>query len=75
MKSFLLAFDFEKGNMNSYIINFLEKHQIDFYYQMPGVLVADLFGTNKYYRLEVEDVVNKGKKYIMIPVKFINFAV
>lgn len=62
MKTFLFAFNFELGNMNSYITDFLVNHQIDFYYKMPGVLVADLFGTNKYYRLEVEDVVNNRKE-------------
>lgn len=50
------------GTMNSYITSFLKEHQIDFYYEMPGVLVADLFGINQYYRLEVEDVVNNRKE-------------
>ena len=60
--NFLFGFDFEIGTMNSYIISFLKLHQIDFYYLGPGLLVADLFGTNEYYSLEVEDVVNNRKE-------------
>jgi len=69
MKTYLFAFNFEKGTINSYITNFLEEHQIDFYYEIPGVLVADLFGTNEYYTLEVEDVVNNRKEVYYNSVK------
>lgn len=61
-KIFLFAFDFEKGTMNDYIIAFLKGHQIDWFYQSPDVLVADLFGTDEYYQLDIEDVVNNRKE-------------
>lgn len=61
-KIFLFAFDFKEKNMTHYIIDFLKKHQIDWFYQWPGVLVADLFGTDEYYRLDIEDVVNSRKE-------------
>lgn len=62
MKIFLFAFDFEERTMNDYIINFLKECQIDWFYQYPGVLAADLFGTDEYYQLEIEDVVNDRKE-------------
>ncbi|WP_277407884.1 hypothetical protein [Lacrimispora xylanisolvens] len=62
MRNFLFGFNFEKGTMNGYITNFLVEHQIDFYCTMPGVFVADLFSTNEYYKLEIEDVVNDRKE-------------
>lgn len=61
-KIFLFAFDFEERTMNEYIIGFLKEHQIDWFYQCLGVLVADLFGTDEYYQLEIEDVVNDRKE-------------
>lgn len=61
-KRFLFAFDFKEKTMNDYIITFLKEHQIDWFYQFPGVLVADLFGTDEYYQLEIEDVVNDRKE-------------
>lgn len=62
MKRYLFAFDFKESTMNSYIMNFLEEHQIDWFYQLPGLLVADIFGTDEYYQLNVEDVVNDRKE-------------
>lgn len=61
-KNFLFAFDFKEKTMNDYIITFLKQYQIDWFYQMPGVLVADLFGTDEYYQLEIEDVVSNRKE-------------
>lgn len=62
MKNFLFAFDFTEKTMNDYIINFLKENQIDYFYQCPGVIVADIFGTNEYYQLEVEDVIKERKE-------------
>lgn len=61
-KIFLFAFDFKESTMNNYVIDFLKEHQIDWFYQIPGVLMADLFGTDEYYKLEIEDVVNDRKE-------------
>lgn len=61
-KRFLFAFDFKEKTMNDYIIIFLKEHQIDWFYKSPGVLVADLFGTDEYYQLDIEDVVNSRKE-------------
>ena len=47
MKNFLFAFDFTERTMNDYIIDFLKKNKIDYFYQVPGVIVADLFGTDE----------------------------
>ena len=47
MKNFLFAFDFTERTMNDYIIDFLKKNKIDYFYQFPGVIVADLFGTDE----------------------------
>lgn len=62
MKNFLFAFDFKMGTMNNYITDFLKENQIDFFYQFPGILVADLFGTDEYYKLEIEDVIKNRKE-------------
>lgn len=62
VKKFLFAFDFKEKTMTDYIIGFLKEHQIDWFYQSPGVIVADLFGTDEYYQLEIEDVVNDRKE-------------
>lgn len=62
MKNFLFAFDFTEKTMNDYIINFLKENQIDYFYQCPGVIVADIFGTDEYYQLEVEDVIKERKE-------------
>lgn len=62
MKNFLFAFDFKMGTMNEYILDFLKDNQIDYFYQCPGVLVADLFGTDEYYKLEIEDVIKDRKE-------------
>lgn len=62
MKNFLFAFDFTEKTMNDYIINFLKENQIDYFYQCPGVIVADIFGTNEYYQLEIKDIVNNRKE-------------
>lgn len=48
--------------MNDYLITFFKEHRIDWFYQMAGVLVADLFGTDKYYELDIKDVVNERKE-------------
>lgn len=61
-KRFLFAFDFKEKTMNDYIITFLKEHQIDWFYQFPGVLVADIFGTDEYYQLDIENVVNDRKE-------------
>lgn len=61
-KCFLFAFDFKEGTINDYILTFLKAHQTDWFYQNPGILVADLFGTDEYYQLDVEDVVNDRKE-------------
>lgn len=61
-KRFLFAFDFDNGTMNGYISNFLQEREIDFFYIMPGVLVADLFGTDTYYQLKVDDIVGNRKE-------------
>jgi len=62
MKNFLLAFDFKERKMNDYILDFLKENQIDFFYQSPGILVADLFGTDEYYQLKIEDVIKDRKE-------------
>lgn len=62
MKNFLFAFDFKMGTMNEYILDFLKDNKIDYFYQFPGVIVADLFGTDEYYKIEIEDVVNDRKE-------------
>lgn len=69
MSFFLFAFDFKERTMNDYIINFLKERQIDWFYQYPGVLAADLFGTDEYHQLEVEDVVNDRKEVYYLPDK------
>lgn len=61
-KIFLFAFNFERGTMNNYIIDFLKAHQIDWFYKSPGILVADIFGIDEYYQLDIEDVVNDRKE-------------
>lgn len=66
-KCFLFAFDFKRGTMNEYITIFLKEHQIDWFYQYPGVLAADLFGTDEYYQLDIEDVVNDRKEVYYLP--------
>jgi len=66
---FLFAFDFKEGTMNDYILMFLKERQIDWFYQYPGVLAADLFGTDEYHQLEVEDVVNDRKEVYYLPDK------
>lgn len=66
-KCFLFAFDFKEGTMNDYILMFLKEHQIDWFYQYPGVLAADLFGTDEYYQLDIEDVVNDRKEVYYLP--------
>lgn len=67
LKRFLFAFDFKEKNMNDYILTFLKEHQIDWFYQWPGVLVADIFGTDEYYQLDIEDVVNDRKEVYYLP--------
>lgn len=62
MRNFLFVFDFKEKTINDYIITFLKENQIDFFYQFPGVIAADLFGTDEYYKLEIEDVVNDRKE-------------
>lgn len=69
LKKFLLAFDFKEKTMNDYILTFLKKHQINWFYQSTGVLVADLFGTNEYYQLDIENVVNNRKEVYYLPDK------
>lgn len=66
-KIFLFAFDFKEKTMNDYITTFLKEYQIDWFYQSPGILVADLFGTNKYYQLDIEDVINDRKEVYYLP--------
>lgn len=62
MKQFLFAFDFKSETMSRYILDFLKDKQIDYFYQFPGVIVADLFGIDEYYQLEIEDVVKDRKE-------------
>ena len=66
-KCFLFAFDFKEKTMTKYIIDFLKEHQIDWFYQYPGVLAADLFGTDEYYQLDIEDVINDRKEVYYLP--------
>lgn len=61
-KIFLFAFNFKEKTLNDYILTFLKAHKIDWFNKSPGVLVADLFGTNEYYQLDIEDVVNSRKE-------------
>ena len=68
-KIFLFAFDFKEGTMNAYLSTFLKDHEIDWFYQMPGTLVADLFGTDEYYKLEIEDVIDERKEVYYLPDK------
>lgn len=67
LKRFLLAFDFKENTMTEYVTTFLKSHQIDWFYQKPGIMVADLFGTDEYYQLEIEDVVNDRKEVYYLP--------
>lgn len=66
-KIFLFAFDFKEGTMNDCITTFLKENRIDWFYRSPGVLVADLFGIDEYYQLDVEDVLNDRKEVYYLP--------
>lgn len=68
-KIYLFPFDFKDGTMNDYIVAFLKEYQIDWFYQSSGVLVADLFGTDEYYALDIEDIVNERKEVYYLPDK------
>lgn len=61
-KKYLFAFNFEKGTMNDYIISFLQEREIDYFYALPGLLAADLFGTDTYYQLKINDIVGNRKE-------------
>lgn len=62
MKNFLFAFNYENGTMNDYITEFLKENQIDFFYQAPGIIAADLFGTDEYLQLEIDDIIGNRKE-------------
>lgn len=54
-RRYLFSFSFEKNTQNSYIEAFLKENEIDFFFYL-GVIYADLFGHDVYYRLETEHV-------------------
>ena len=62
MKHFLCAFNFEQGTQNSYIISFLKENKIDWFLLFSGKIVADLFGTDEYLELEIDDVIGNRKE-------------
>lgn len=55
-RQYLFSFNFEKYTQKSYITNFLKERQIDYFESKFGILYADLFGADTYYKLEAVHV-------------------
>lgn len=62
MRHYLFAFDFKEKTMSSYIVDFLEENEIDYFFLPFGTIAADLFGTGKYYRLDIDHIVGCRKE-------------
>ena len=57
MKNFLFPFVFDCMTINDNITKWLQERKINFFYNME-TLYADIFGTNEFFRIETEHVVN-----------------
>lgn len=64
---YLFSFDFEKGCMNDYLINFCKETKTDFFYNSLGLFYADLYGQDVYYRVDIVDIKSKRKEVYYNP--------
>lgn len=60
--TYLFEFDFQKGSINSNVIDWCKEHGIDFFYDKYQKLFANVYGGTTYYKIVIVDVVEAIKE-------------